>query len=308
MKKLFLSALLCIVLRADAATINGYFTDGASNAISTVLVWRGVSVTYGIGTSNVVFQSRFNMPVTNGIPQNNTNVQGGLYFVFNPLQNVTVPVLVPTNNAAFQFGSLITNLPSFTIWNYINASNVVIAVGPNLFATVNPTNGPTWTIVFTNTPTFDASLLTNLTRAQIIAALGYTPATNSNAGAISALGYTPATNSNAGTLAALGYTPATNSYGAISNLLGFVPATNNNAGAIAALGYTPATNSVAGITAALTYSPATNSFAGLKSALGFQPMTNATILLNTNFTFLNGTTNPSTAYMTNGIIQRTSTP
>lgn len=186
MKLLALTLTLLLALSSQAATVTGYFTDGASNAVNTVLIWRGVSYTYGYGTSNVVFQSRFNMPVTNGVPQNNANIQGGLYFVFNPIWNVTVPVLVPTNNATYQFGVLITNLPSFSIWTYINATNVVIAGDTNLSVSVNLTNGPTWTITLTNLPWH---LITN--------ALGYIPVPPTFGGITNAQGYASATNGGA---------------------------------------------------------------------------------------------------------------
>ncbi len=184
--KLSLLLLLLLSLSSQAATVTGYFTDGQSNAVNTVLVWRGVSATYGIGSSNVVFQSRFNMPVTNGIPTNNANIQGGLYYVFNPTFNVTVPVLVPTNNAVYQFNALITNLPSFSIWTYINATNVIVAGDTNLSISVNLANGPTWTISLTNVP---FNLITN--------ALGYTPVPPTYGGVTNALGYAPADTNNA---------------------------------------------------------------------------------------------------------------
>jgi hypothetical protein len=295
---LILSLLLILSSVGQAATVTGYFTDGASNAVNTVLVWRGVSVTYGIGTSNVVFQSRFNMPVTNGVPTNNANIQGGLYYVFNPAQNVTVPVLVPTNNATYQFGTLITNLPSFSIWNYINATNVIVAGDTNLSVSVNLTNGPTWTIT-----------LTNLPRSLVLAALGFTPVASNNASitgglgfqpatngapAIGTLGFQPATNSTAGIVGGLGYTPPTNTYAALTNIAG-VFATNGG----------PITS--AQITTGLGYTPLTNSYRALTNAAGFVLATNV-VGLNTNLAYLNGTTNPSTAYITNGIFQRTSTP
>lgn len=120
------------------------------------------------------------------------------------------------------------------------------------------------------------------------------------------LSFGPATNSYAGILAALGYFPATNAASLSYSLLPWTPPTNSFTGLTFILGYTPATNTQAGLVSTLGFSPATNSNAGIKSAIGYFPMTN--LVFSTNFTFLNGTTNPSTAYVTNGLIQRISTP
>ena len=71
----------------------------------------------------------------------------------------------------------------------------------------------------------------NFTTAAAVA-LGYVPATNSNAGIVAALKYTPVTNSNAGVVFSLGYTPATNTYAGVVAALKFPPATNHFSGDI----------------------------------------------------------------------------
>jgi hypothetical protein len=140
------------------------------------------------------------------------------------------------------------------------------------------------------------------------------------------LGFAPSTNSNAGIVAALGYTPATNTYTALTNILGYGPATNTSAGLIAALGFQPATNGLAALTNTLTsaavvgvlgFQPATNSLAALTNLLtsaalvgelGFQPATNAATMTNVSFSVIVPGSTTNILHITNGVINRIGNP
>lgn len=175
-------------------------------------------------------------------------------------------------------GRIITNLPNasgyFSNWCYPNTYRVTVpALSSSFFVNIlDTTNFLSLAVYITNAPVVSGTYLD-----------GYGLVTNW-------LGYAPVRPTPAGVTGALGYTPPTNTYSAFTNIAG-VFATNNG----------PITYSQ------LPFTPPTNSYSALTNALGFVPGTN-TIGLTTNFTFLNGTTNPSTAYQTNGILKRISTP
>lgn len=145
----------------------------------------------------------------------------------------------------------------------------------------------------------------------IVAALGYTPPTNSYTGLTNAMGVIPATNSNSGIVAALGYTPPTNSYTGLTNAMAMVPATNSNPGIVAALGYTPPTNSYTGLTNAMAVIPATNSHTGIASALTYTPATNTPAGLIAALTYTpatNGTTAMTNLLFKTNYLASTHTP
>jgi len=137
--------------------------------------------------------------------------------------------------------------------------------------------------------------------AGIVAALGYTPATNTYAALTNILGYGPATNTSAGLIAGLGYTPATNTYMALTNILGYGPATNTSAGLIAGLGFQPATNTLAAITNLLTSE-------ALIGELGFQPATNALRMTNVSLSIIVPGSTTNILHITNGVINRIGNP
>lgn len=86
-----------------------------------------------------------------------------------------------------------------------------------------------------------------------------------------ALGFYPLASNTTSLLAALGYTPATNGLAAITN-------TVTAASMVGMLGYQPASNSAAGIKFALGYTPATNSLVGITNALGYLPQPTNVVL------------------------------
>lgn len=124
----------------------------------------------------------------------------------------------------------------------------------------------------TNSPTISGTYLDGF--GLVTNWLGFVPINSNNPAVLAALTYTPATNTLAAAINLLDDTFTSNSFAGVTNALGYYPATNSNAGIQSALGYEPATNDYAGIEAALGFEPATNTYAGIVAALNYQPSTN----------------------------------
>jgi hypothetical protein len=260
MKRFFtLLAMALCGLTAWAATITNTIVDPSGSAVSGLAVkFSLLSSPYGDTNLFVVAKP---VTATTGTNGTITNVlRQGLYQVDFGNYYGSIRILVPNDSGWYDMMTIATNLPTWQVTNYMQVfagATLLTDLGTAYYSNATAflmsyqTNQPAsqitnaGTAIYSNATSFLLAWQTNQPLAQI-----------TNAGTIAysnAANYTVSTL--AGVVAAMGYTPATNTYAGISNAVGFKLATNSYAGINSAVGFTVATNREA---SAATYGLFTN--------------------------------------------------